>query len=153
MPDLPVPDIRENRLPIIGQNHRTCRARDRNASCAGRACPHIAAGRWANQAVCADRRGVGVLGVAGEAQDALDLRYQGLRDVAGVDAALGFPAGHALRAPRLVESDLGGGLPALAVLFDLSVLGELGQNPVEVVGSNTHLLGHLGNGDARLGLN
>jgi hypothetical protein len=68
-------------------------------------------------------------------------------------AALGFPAGHVLRAPRLVESDLGSGLPTLAALFDLPVLGELGQNPVEVVGSNTHLLGHLGDSDARLGLN
>src|SRR6188472_106500 len=64
-----------------------------------------------------------------------------------------LPRGTRLRAPRLVESGLGSGLPALAVLCDFSLLGELGQNPVEVVGSNTHLLGHLGNGDARLGLN
>jgi len=40
-----------------------------------------------------------VPGVAGEAHDALDLRYQGLRGVAGIDAALGFPAGH-VYAPR-----------------------------------------------------
>ena len=97
MPDLPVPDIRENRPPDIRENHRRCRARDRNASrAARRACPHIAAGRWA---LCADRRDVGVLGVAGEAQAALDLRYQGLSGVAGVEAALGLSAGrvYALR--------------------------------------------------------
>jgi hypothetical protein len=62
-----------------------------------------------------------------------------------------FP-GHALRAPTFVGSDLGSGLPALAVLFDFSVLGELGKNAVEVVGSNSHLFGHLGDGDSGLAL-
>src|SRR4249919_807252 len=52
------------------------------------------------------------------------------------------PRGTSYGPPSLVESELRSGLPALAVLLDFSVLGEPGQNPVEVVGGNSHLLGH-----------